>query len=33
MYLTQLTGKQAQELEELREQLGEIGSPPATAGW
>ena len=25
MYLTQLTGKQAQELEELREQLGEIG--------
>jgi len=25
MYLTQLTGKQAQDLEELREQLGEIG--------
>src|SRR5581483_8167063 len=25
MYLTQLTGKQAQDLEQLREQLGEIG--------
>jgi len=25
MYLTQLTGKQAQDLEELRDQLGEIG--------
>ena len=26
MYLTQLTGKQAAELEQMREQLGEIGS-------
>ena len=26
MYLTQLTGKQAQELEQMREQLGEIGT-------
>jgi len=26
MYLTQLTGKQAEELEQMREQLGEIGS-------
>ena len=31
MYLTQLTGKQAQELEQLREQLGEIG-PISSAG-
>jgi nitric oxide reductase NorD protein len=28
MYLTQLHGKEAQELEELREQLGEIGNMP-----
>ncbi len=28
MYLTQLLGKEAQELEALREQLGEIGAPP-----
>ena len=28
MYLTQLFGKDAQELEALREQLGEIGAPP-----
>ena len=26
MYLTQLSGKQAEELEQMREQLGEIGS-------
>ena len=31
MYLTQLTGRQAQELEELREQLGEVG-PVSTQG-
>jgi nitric oxide reductase NorD protein len=28
MYLTQLTGKDAQELDQLREQLGEIGAMP-----
>jgi nitric oxide reductase NorD protein len=28
MYLTQLFGKDAQELDALREQLGEIGAPP-----
>jgi hypothetical protein len=28
MYLTQLTGKDAQELDQLREQLGEIGTMP-----
>jgi len=28
MYLTQLKGKEAEELEELREQLGEIGTMP-----
>ncbi len=28
MYLTQLKGKESQELEELREQLGEIGNMP-----
>ena len=33
MYLTNLFGKESQELEQLREQLGEIGTIPVLGDW